>query len=284
MARVSIERAAFGDARYVLLGQELGITKWDALARCAAVWDYCQERGRKTLPSRMIDALHADLKDFSGAMIRAELARVEGPEIYIAGSNGRVEWLQNLRDQAPKGGAARQATLSDEEKTELGRRGAAARWGKEMPEPDIPAECQPSGSHDASAPALATVSGSNLPSPKKEPVSQVASSACAREDDADDDAAERTVREVLKVVSPNIASVTGRQVRGWIADARASGRDSWWICAALLDANGSMLKAKSAAYVTRMLANRQSEGWNCDDSRGFVEFSMRKRQRLQDSS
>ena len=126
MATVNLDRGVFNDPRYKILGRLLGITKWDAIARMAMVWDFCQETGAYVLSIEKLNALHDDVNEklttptrkqnrklniaeraatsFAEAVITAGLGRKRRSGVYVRGTKGRIEWLEKKRLAARKNG------------------------------------------------------------------------------------------------------------------------------------------------------------------------------------
>lgn len=126
--------------------------------------------------------------------------------------------------------------------------------------------------------------GSNLSSPKKETLGSKTSSARAHETMPDDDAERKLIRDVLRITAPKMRKIELRNIDNWRADAKAAGRDAWWICAAFIDANGSLKEAKSPAYATTMLKQRHEDEWDCPNPRQSVEVTLRHFGERADSS
>lgn len=112
--RVNIEASAWGDKRFALLARFIGFADADhALIKCASLWSWQTENYSPSTPTYVVDADTIDVclgKDGSGAaMVRAGLAE-EHPDGYrIRGSEGRIEWYWNCRQNAAQGVAARRA-------------------------------------------------------------------------------------------------------------------------------------------------------------------------------
>lgn len=143
MANVTIETKAWNDPRFKILANKIRKSKFDAIGRVAALWEYCTERGKYFLTGAEINAV-CELKHFSAALASDEvgLARKltsdeigkfynaflaandrEQPEqkfgplqtdfkpfptgkdiYYVSGTQNRIEWLTKLRSNGKKGG------------------------------------------------------------------------------------------------------------------------------------------------------------------------------------
>lgn len=125
MASVRIENDAWDDPRYVLLGQRLGIDRFDALIRCARVWSYCTDRGAHVLPAEMIDA-HVGVAGFAEHMVGVQLAEKVAQGIRVCGTRGRIEWLDKRKKASRKGGVTTRAKWRPSEGQTRAKRGPSA--------------------------------------------------------------------------------------------------------------------------------------------------------------
>lgn len=105
MASVRIEEKARADARFKILGERLGTSRFDARARMEELWAYCTEENTYYISSPIIDAL-AEMKGFSELILHADvnLAVKDDRGIRIKGTKGRIEWLKKARNNGKKGG------------------------------------------------------------------------------------------------------------------------------------------------------------------------------------
>jgi hypothetical protein len=100
MARVNVEQKALSDQtdpRYRILGRELGIDRWSALGRMCVVWNLCQEHESYVLAREILNSLFDDISCLSDALLTSGLGKKHRFGIYIAGTEGRIEWLANKR-------------------------------------------------------------------------------------------------------------------------------------------------------------------------------------------
>src|SRR5262249_27786545 len=105
MARVNVEQTALTDPRFSILGKLIDRDRWSAIGRMSLVWNTCQERGTYSLTRETLNALFDDAEDFADAVIRSGLGKVVPEGVYIAGTRGRIEWLQKKRAAAKANGA-----------------------------------------------------------------------------------------------------------------------------------------------------------------------------------
>ncbi len=105
MARISIEQVALTDLRYQALGRHYKKDRFWALGIMVYVWNQCQELGRHSLARTELQDIHPHLKGFPDALADSGLGRwEEGGTLYIAGTRGRIEWLNQLREQGRDSG------------------------------------------------------------------------------------------------------------------------------------------------------------------------------------
>jgi hypothetical protein len=107
-ASVRIEDEAFSDLRYAILAKACQLADADhAIGKCARIWRQCTQQQKHVLSESFIVAVLGE--NGVQGLIDAQLAeRVEGG-LRIRGTEGRIEWLANLRRNASKGGSARAA-------------------------------------------------------------------------------------------------------------------------------------------------------------------------------
>ena len=106
MARVNIDDGAFMDPRFVVLGQLLGTSEFDALGRMAHVWRWCTDRQQHTVSAALLAAVMRH-ENASKLVVSSGLGVEVSDGIRIAGTRGRIEWVAKLRKNAKKGGAAK---------------------------------------------------------------------------------------------------------------------------------------------------------------------------------
>jgi len=110
MAAVRIESAAFADSRIELLGNVAGYNRYEALGRLAHLWRYCTERGTYIVSEAIVEANLGD-QGVDGLLVAELGERVDGG-IRVCGTEGRIEWLQRLQDNAKRGGEANAKRLA----------------------------------------------------------------------------------------------------------------------------------------------------------------------------
>jgi hypothetical protein len=104
MAAVNVEQHVFYDARYQALARLLGVDRWSAIGRMAAVWNQCLQTESYVLSEVIVNSMFDDAPVMSEALLKAGLARPHRHGIYICGTKGRIEWLKNKRDAARRNG------------------------------------------------------------------------------------------------------------------------------------------------------------------------------------
>jgi hypothetical protein len=111
MPRANIEQQAFTDPRFVHLGQLLKTGRYDAIGRMALVWSAATERNSYVLAEDLLNHLFDDVPGFANLIVKAQLGRKNRRGVYICGSRGRIEWLENKRranrENGRKGGRPR---------------------------------------------------------------------------------------------------------------------------------------------------------------------------------
>lgn len=114
---VRIETQALSEPRFRIMGALAKVSHWDAIGRCAQVWDYCTEKAIYDISYSTLVALVGG-PEFADAMIMAELATVVGVNhlgedlLYIRGTKGRIEWLGEKREIAARARAMKKAKRS----------------------------------------------------------------------------------------------------------------------------------------------------------------------------
>lgn len=107
MAAVRVESEAFSDLRYDRLAYEANLADADhARGKMLRIWRQCTIQNRHYLDTTEIELVLGE-HGVQALLISglAELIRVQGCEVVrIKGTDGRVEWLANLRNNGRKGG------------------------------------------------------------------------------------------------------------------------------------------------------------------------------------
>ncbi len=131
MAAVSFDERARKDPRFIILGKRLGTSHFDARGRMIEVWAHCTEVRSYYLSAEIIDVL-AEFEGFSELICSADVNLAEKTEkgIRIRGTKGRIEWLENLRKNAKKGGFAR----ASQKATQKAAKRLAS--GSDLPQPE----------------------------------------------------------------------------------------------------------------------------------------------------
>lgn len=118
MARVSIDDHAFKDLRFKKLARILKITSLDAIGRMLPLWSYCTENATYDIDPGVIDLIYDGMlpnpQDFEAALIEVGLV-TKGAcgKLHVCGTQGRVEWLKNIRENGKKGGRPKTRTKPD---------------------------------------------------------------------------------------------------------------------------------------------------------------------------
>lgn len=104
-ASVRVDDEAFSDGRIDLLGELAGYNRFEALGRLAHLWRTCTDRETHVLSETMVIAYLGPKGP--AALLGAELGeRVDGG-IRIRGTEGRIEWIGELRGARQRAGQAR---------------------------------------------------------------------------------------------------------------------------------------------------------------------------------
>ncbi len=121
IANVSLSPDVWIDYRFRDLARDLGITPFDAIARCAVVWGRATFLETDTLPAEEIDRV-TERPGFAASMARCELTEGTVGAVRIRGGKDRLFWLKARREDGRTGGRKRaenanarkgsQATLS----------------------------------------------------------------------------------------------------------------------------------------------------------------------------
>ena len=107
-ASVRIEDEAFSDIRYDVLASACHLADADhARGKMLNLWRQCTAQARHVLPRSMIVAVLG--QDGPVGIVEAGLGEEHPEGIRIKGTEGRIEWLTKLRENAAKGGAAKAA-------------------------------------------------------------------------------------------------------------------------------------------------------------------------------
>lgn len=151
---VRIESKAWDDPAFVRLANRLGLPDPDlALIKCARVWAHLTEQADPRTDRETIDAV-ARLPGFADHMIAVGLAVEDARSgaLLVAGAHGkhkgRIMWLKTKRENAKKGGDAKNGKRPSE-RLPIGTRQAGGRHGNGQPG-SVPNACPP-------APALTPV-------------------------------------------------------------------------------------------------------------------------------
>ena len=108
MPAVRIEDEAFSDIRYDVLASACQLADADhARGKMLNLWRQCTAQHRHVLPRSMIVAVLG--QNGPVGIIEAGLGEEHHEGIRIKGTEGRIEWLAKLRDNAAKGGHAKAA-------------------------------------------------------------------------------------------------------------------------------------------------------------------------------
>ncbi len=108
--RVTIDGVVWGDPRYEKLGVLLGTNRYEAIGRMAHLWAWCTERGTDTVSETDCAVFLGTSDNAVTVLVEAGLAEVVEDGVRVRGCEGRIEWLQNLREGGKKGGRTRAKT------------------------------------------------------------------------------------------------------------------------------------------------------------------------------
>lgn len=108
MARVNVEQKALTDARFYRLGHDLGAPQEFAhavgLVAMIRIWNECIERGDYAVDGWLIQAA-LGRQDACELVCAADLAvKVRSGKFRVKGTEGRVEYLQKLRESGKANG------------------------------------------------------------------------------------------------------------------------------------------------------------------------------------
>lgn len=111
-ASVRIESDAFTDPRFDLLAilADLPGGRFEALGRMAHIWRYCTDRQTHTVSDMIVGAILGT--NGPKALVESGLGEATEDGIKIKGTEGRIEWLGRLRENASRGGLAKKASVS----------------------------------------------------------------------------------------------------------------------------------------------------------------------------
>lgn len=112
MAAVRIESKAFTDARLKILARKLNVSWHQVLGIMADLWRECTEEETYYLDGDTIDAI-ANIEMFSQFLVASKLGKIEGAQIYIVGSRGKIEWLGEKRKNGRKGGRPKSLEIKE---------------------------------------------------------------------------------------------------------------------------------------------------------------------------
>ncbi len=103
MASVRIEDEAFSDARYLILAARAGLADADhARGKMALLWRQCTMAGTYVLDEDFVTAVLGP--NGVTALVKAHLGEETPDGIRIRGTEGRIEWLERIRENGRKGG------------------------------------------------------------------------------------------------------------------------------------------------------------------------------------
>ena len=126
MARVSIENDAFGDIRYETLARSCGLADADhARGKMARIWRQCTTERRYVLSAEDVESVLGE--NGVDALERARLGEKVDGGIRIRGTKGRIEWLENIKKNAKKGGKAKAAKRQENQPARRQASGSAKR-------------------------------------------------------------------------------------------------------------------------------------------------------------
>lgn len=110
MARVSISSEVFHDIRFDKLAKILGIDKFSAIGRMAALWEYCTHREMHRVPKEDINMIMNHTEAARGLLLSQLASKCNASDkLYISGTKGRIEWITSLRKNSKNGGQATRA-------------------------------------------------------------------------------------------------------------------------------------------------------------------------------
>ena len=115
-ASVRVEDEAFSDRRYNRLARLAGLADADhARGKLLVIWRQCTIEQRYVLPAD-------DVRDVLGengaeALVEARLGEFVEGGIRICGAQGRIEWLEKLRENGRKGGRPKKNQVVSKTKT-----------------------------------------------------------------------------------------------------------------------------------------------------------------------
>jgi uncharacterized phage protein (TIGR02220 family) len=109
-ASVRIEDEAFSDVRYIELAQYAGLADADhARGKMEHLWRQCTLEGVYELPAAVVS--HYLGPNGVDAIVRARLGALSrGGRVRIRGTQGRIEWLNRLRENGKRGGRPKGST------------------------------------------------------------------------------------------------------------------------------------------------------------------------------
>ena len=110
MARINVEQKALSDPRFAALARLLKLGDTDrAIGRMVRVWNECIERHNYVLPCWVVEAIFDD-SSAPAELVTVELAEwVTDDTLRIKGTEGRTDYLGELRNAKVRGGRARAA-------------------------------------------------------------------------------------------------------------------------------------------------------------------------------
>lgn len=116
-APVRVEAEAFSDPRIQLLAELAGWSRYEALGRMAHLWSACTERQLYVVPEPVIRGTLGP--NGIQLLLESDLGERVGGGIRVRGTDGRIEWLGDFREQHVAAGRARAATAQRDAKGRL---------------------------------------------------------------------------------------------------------------------------------------------------------------------
>lgn len=115
-ARVTVEERVFSDPRFAITAANVGINSDEVVGKMCRIWLYCTERQTYYITEKIFKSL-IPLEGFFEACLESGLLKRKRKQIYVSGTEGKIEWLGRLRQNSKRGGEANK--LKTEEKRRL---------------------------------------------------------------------------------------------------------------------------------------------------------------------